>query len=103
MLNATNKQYNFILKVFNRDEKYGGWPQSGEIDIIEARGQELDHIASTIHYGNRCTSSCDEHFMESSSGMKLECSIDDWHVYSLYLTSTELVILIFNRALLKRF
>ena len=51
----------------------------------------MDHIASTIHYGKQCGSSCDEHFMESSGDMKLECSIDDWHVYSLDWTPTELV------------
>ena len=51
----------------------------------------MDHIASTIHYGKQCEGSCNEHFMESSGDMKLECSIDDWHVYSLDWTPTELV------------
>lgn len=33
------------------DEVYGGWPQSGEIDIMEYVGQETDKIFGTIHYG----------------------------------------------------
>lgn len=31
---------------------YGkGWPRSGEIDIMEYRGQETSQISSAIHYG----------------------------------------------------
>lgn len=30
---------------------YGGWAASGEIDIMEARGQQPDRVAGTIHYG----------------------------------------------------
>ena len=34
------------------DEKYGGWPRSGEIDVMEARGQEPNKVLGTIHYGS---------------------------------------------------
>ncbi|MFM7205075.1 MAG: family 16 glycosylhydrolase [Planctomycetaceae bacterium] len=30
---------------------YGGWAASGEIDIMEARGQQPDRVVQTIHYG----------------------------------------------------
>jgi len=30
---------------------YGGWAASGEIDIMEARGQQPDRVQGTIHYG----------------------------------------------------
>jgi beta-glucanase (GH16 family) len=30
---------------------YGGWPQSGEIDIVELIGSEADQVHGTIHYG----------------------------------------------------
>lgn len=33
------------------DEIYGGWPQSGEIDIMENIGREPSTIHGTIHYG----------------------------------------------------
>ncbi|MEL6143481.1 MAG: family 16 glycosylhydrolase, partial [Bacteroidota bacterium] len=34
------------------DEVYGGWPQSGEIDIMEYIGREPDKAFGTIHYGD---------------------------------------------------
>lgn len=34
------------------DEVYGGWPQSGEIDIMELIGSEPATVHGTIHYGN---------------------------------------------------
>jgi beta-glucanase (GH16 family) len=34
------------------DEVYGGWPQSGEIDIMEFVAAQPDHVLGTIHYGD---------------------------------------------------
>lgn len=34
------------------EEKYGGWPQSGEIDIVELIGSEPEVAHGTIHFGN---------------------------------------------------
>lgn len=33
------------------DGAYGKWPRSGEIDILEYRGQEPTKVESTIHFG----------------------------------------------------
>lgn len=33
------------------DEVYGGWASSGEIDIMEFKGQEPNQIWGTLHYG----------------------------------------------------
>lgn len=33
------------------EQVYGGWPQSGEIDIIELIGSEPDKAHGTVHYG----------------------------------------------------
>ncbi|MDJ0839269.1 MAG: family 16 glycosylhydrolase [Acidobacteriota bacterium] len=33
------------------DDVYGGWPRSGEIDIMENLGHERDKTHGTIHYG----------------------------------------------------
>ncbi|QDT12336.1 glycoside hydrolase family 16 protein [Planctomycetes bacterium K23_9] len=35
------------------DDTYGGWANSGEIDIMEYKGQEPDVIWGTLHYGKR--------------------------------------------------
>ena len=35
------------------DNTYGSWAASGEIDVMEARGQEPGKILGTIHYGSR--------------------------------------------------
>ena len=44
-----------------RDNKYGTWPRSGEIDLMESRGnlhveqggvnRGVNHVASTLHWG----------------------------------------------------
>ena len=33
------------------DPKYGGWPRSGEIDVMENVGHEPDRIHGTVHFG----------------------------------------------------
>lgn len=33
------------------DDKYGGWALSGEIDIMEYRGQNPKQVLGTLHYG----------------------------------------------------
>ena len=35
-----------------KDEVYGGWPASGEIDLVEIRGNNMQEILSTIHFGS---------------------------------------------------
>ena len=34
------------------DNAYGGWPRSGEIDIMENIGSEPERVFGTIHYGH---------------------------------------------------
>lgn len=38
--------------MLSTNEPYGGWPQSGEIDIMEALGQHPEEVFGTIHYGD---------------------------------------------------
>ncbi len=33
-------------------DKYGGWAKSGEIDIMEFRGQNTNEVLGTLHYGD---------------------------------------------------
>lgn len=39
------------LWMLPRDSVYGGWAASGEIDIMEARGQITNRMESTVHHG----------------------------------------------------
>ncbi len=41
------------LWMLPQDEKYGTWPTSGEIDVLEARGQEPTKVLGTLHYGSK--------------------------------------------------
>lgn len=34
------------------DGAYGSWPRSGEIDMMESRGQDVHKLESTIHFGS---------------------------------------------------
>ncbi|GAA5483295.1 glycoside hydrolase family 16 protein [Haloferula sargassicola] len=61
-------------------EGYGGWAASGEIDIMEARGQEPGKVLGTIHYGSRWPAnqhSGGEYVFPEGKG------IDGWHIYGL--------------------
>ncbi len=40
------------LWLLPQDEKYGGWAASGEIDVMEARGQEPNKVLGTLHFGS---------------------------------------------------
>ncbi len=37
--------------MLSADNKYGGWPNSGEIDIMESLGHEPDKIYGSVHFG----------------------------------------------------
>jgi beta-glucanase (GH16 family) len=68
------------LWMLPQDEKHGPWAASGEIDVLEARGQEPTKILGTIHYGGRwpvnTESSKDFTFPKGQS-------IADFHVYAI--------------------
>ncbi|MCE9607481.1 MAG: glycoside hydrolase family 16 protein [Planctomycetia bacterium] len=41
------------LWMLPQEDKYGTWAASGEIDVLEAKGQEPDRIHGTLHFGSR--------------------------------------------------
>jgi beta-glucanase (GH16 family) len=41
------------LWMLPQDEPYGPWAASGEIDVLEVRGQKPNEVVGTLHYGAR--------------------------------------------------
>lgn len=68
------------LWMLPQDEVYGTWASSGEIDILEARGQEPNKILGTLHYGSRWPANrhSGKDYLFPRSG-----SIADFHIYAL--------------------
>lgn len=58
---------------------YGGWPASGEIDIMEARGRVNDMTSSALHYGPITGGSV----YQSKTHVLRDSTIGDYHVYAL--------------------
>ena len=61
-------------------DTYGGWAASGEIDIMEARGQQPDRVAGAIHYGGGWPSNI---WSESVRRLPAGQTIADFHTYAL--------------------
>ncbi|MDB5291008.1 MAG: glcA 1 [Phycisphaerales bacterium] len=63
-----------------QDNKYGGWASSGEIDLMEARGQEPEKVLGTLHYGSRWPANAHtgKDYILPDKG-----TIADFHVYAL--------------------
>ncbi len=68
------------LWMLPQDEKYGGWAASGEIDVMEARGQEPTKVLGTLHFGSRwpANTHVSKDYVLPDKG-----SIADFHVYAL--------------------
>jgi beta-glucanase (GH16 family) len=68
------------LWMLPQDEKYGGWPCSGEIDVMEARGQEPTRVLGTLHFGARWPANVhvSKEYVLPKGG-----TIADFHVYAV--------------------
>jgi len=68
------------LWMLPQDEKYGGWPSSGEIDVMEARGQEPTKVLGTLHFGSRwpANTHISKEYVLPNDG-----AIADFHVYAV--------------------
>lgn len=62
------------------DNKYGGWAASGEIDIMELRGQKPEEVLGTLHYGGAWPNNkySGEPFVLQGSTFA-----DDFHVFAI--------------------
>ncbi len=72
------------------DNFFGGWPRSGEIDIMEGRGNTPDHVEGTVHYWRAgCTGNdalaCRE-FNGKGYTLPTGNFADEFHVFSIEWT-----------------
>ena len=77
------------------NEEYGGWPASGEIDIMESRGNDAscaaggrNKFASTLHWGPDWTSN--RYDLTTKQYTAPEDLSDDFHVYGLMWTESRI-------------
>lgn len=67
------------------DEVYGGWPLSGEIDIMELLGQETDKVYGTIHFAS---GSGDHQQSGGSYTLAKGTFAGDYHTFSIVWDTT---------------
>lgn len=74
----------------NTNNKYGGWPYSGEIDIMEAKGRLYNKIDNTLHFGPATEGGWQSHYVSNKNnagGYQLSSNIDQWHTYAVDWTA----------------
>ena len=62
------------------DDKYGGWALSGEIDIMEYRGQKPKQVLGTLHYGGGWP---DNKYSGAEFDLKSGSFSDDFHTFAI--------------------
>jgi beta-glucanase (GH16 family) len=68
------------LWLLPQDDAYGTWAASGEIDVMEARGQTPSTVLGTLHYGSRWPHNA---FSGTEYVFPNRGSITDFHVYAM--------------------
>jgi beta-glucanase (GH16 family) len=68
------------LWMLPQSDKYGTWPSSGEIDVLEARGQEPNKILGTLHFGSRWPANA---LKENNILLPNNGTIADFHTYAI--------------------
>ncbi len=73
--------------MLSTDEEYGGWPRSGEIDIMEWVGNDPSKVFGTIHFGNDFPNNS---FTGVSLSRVLTNFTDDFHTFAVTWTNSEI-------------
>lgn len=63
-----------------------GWPHSGEIDIMEAKGRLPNQSSSALHHNNAAGNGDEYQTKEHLFKNALNTTIEDFHVYGVYWT-----------------
>ncbi|KAK7498943.1 hypothetical protein BaRGS_00009752 [Batillaria attramentaria] len=84
-----------------KDSHYGGWPRSGEIDIMESRGNMqhgVSQVSSTLHWG----SSWDANHYSQTHGEKNSANwATGWHTWRLEWTPDHLTTFVDNQQIMR--
>jgi beta-glucanase (GH16 family) len=67
------------LWMLPHEDKHGSWPLSGEIDVMEARGQEPNKVLGTLHFGSGWPATQASH----DYVLPRQGTIADFHVYAV--------------------
>ena len=62
------------------EDRYGGWARSGEIDIMEMKGQEPNTVLGTLHYGGAWP---DNIYTGDSYKLSEGTFADDFHTFAV--------------------
>ena len=62
------------------DEVYGAWANSGEIDIMEVKGQEPDTVHGTLHFGKQWPAN---KYATGTMKLKKGNFTDDFHLFAI--------------------
>ncbi len=81
------------LFMMPQNNVFGTWPNSGEIDIMELKGDDPKTVYQTVHYGPGPPST----FVSKSNTLSSGNYSDSFHVYSLIWTVDNLELMIDNR------
>lgn len=70
---------------------YGNWPNSGEIDIMEARGRINDEVSAAVHMANQYN----QHTYQTQRySLSDGDNISNYHIYSLIWEKNDLTFLV---------
>ena len=78
------------------NETYGGWPRSGEIDIMEMVGIKTNGASSTLHWRPNWSGISDwqNQYQGVDNTFLSGSTFEDWHVFGVKWTPTEMIFML---------